>query len=29
MIKAIVYMSETGHTKKYAEFLGENQFAGL
>lgn len=23
MIKAIVYMSETGHTKKYAELLGE------
>ncbi len=23
MIKSIVYMSETGHTKKYAELLGE------
>lgn len=23
MMKAIVYMSETGHTKKYAELLGE------
>lgn len=23
MMKAIVYVSETGHTKKYAEFLGE------
>ena len=24
MIKAIVYMSETGHTQKYAELLGEH-----